>query len=406
MNIEQQLKIIKRGTVEVIPEVELEKKLQMSAKTGKPLRIKYGIDPTNIEVHIGHLVPIRKMREFQDMGHIGVIIIGDYTAQIGDPTGKDNTRPPLSKEQVKKNAERYMEQMYTVLDREKTEVHAQTEWFQDMSMSDVIKLMGKYTLAQFMAHDTFRHRWEKGLPLHLHEIMYPILQGYDSVAINADVELGATEQKFNILCGRDMQRFYGQKEQIAILSPILMGTCGVNKMSKSLGNYIAIFDTPKDKYGKTMSIPDHLIINYFQYATLLSSEEIKQIEIELASGINPKLVKQRLAREIVSLYHGVEESKKAEAEFDRIFARRDMPSETDVYELSEDNVWIVKLMTDAGLSASNGEARRLIKQGAVSIDNVKILDENMVWDFVEEKVLKVGKRRFLKIKKKSSTTNR
>ena len=397
MTIEEQLKIIKKGTEEIIPEDELVKKLKKSTKTGKPLRIKYGIDPTNYEVHIGHLVPIRKMRDFQDLGHIGVIIIGDYTAQIGDPTGRDTTRPPLTAEMVKQNAERYMEQLYTVLDKDRTEVHYQSEWFGPMTMSDVIKYMGKYTLAQFMAHDTFRKRWESGLPLHLHEIMYPILQGYDSVAINSDVELGAMEQKFNILNGREMQRFHDMEEQIAVLSPILMGTCGVNKMSKSLGNYIAVFDTPNDKYGKTMSIPDTLIMNYFNYATKISPDEIKSLEQDLKNGVNPKFIKQRLAREIVSLYHGDNIALECEEEFNKVFSQRDVPTEIEVYTPKEDNIWIVKLMTESGLTASNGEARRMIKQGAVSVDNEKITDENMTWDFKEEKVLKVGKRKFLRI---------
>lgn len=397
LSIEEQLKIIKKGVEEIIPEDELIKKLKKSEKTGKPLRIKYGIDPTNFEVHIGHLVPIRKMRELQDLGHIGVIIIGDYTAQIGDPTGRDESRPPLTAEKVKQNAEKYMEQLYTVLDKDKTEVHYQTEWFGSMSMSDVIKLMGKYTLAQFMAHDTFRRRWESGLPLHMHEIMYPILQGYDSVAINSDIELGATEQKFNILNGREMQRFFGMEEQIAILSPILMGTDGINKMSKSLGNYIAVFDTPNDKYGKVMSIPDSLIINYFNYATKVNSDEIEIIKKDIESGTNPKIIKQRLAREIVAIYHGEDAAQEAENEFNRVFSQKEIPTDIQEYILNENEIWIVKLLTDAGLTSSNGEARRMIKQGAVSIDNEKVTDENMMYQFTDSKVIKVGKRKFIKI---------
>ena len=397
MKIDEILKNIKKGTEEIIPEDELIKKLQKSEKTGKPLRIKYGIDPTNYEVHIGHLVPIRKMREFQDLGHIGVIIIGDYTAQIGDPTGRDESRPPLTADQVRQNAEKYMEQLYTVLDKDRTEVHYQTEWFSKLTLDDVLKLLGKYTVAQFMAHDTFRKRWDAGLPLHLHELMYPILQGYDSVAINADVELGATEQKFNILNGREMQKFYGQEQQIAILSPILMGTDGINKMSKSLGNYIAVFDTPNDKYGKVMSIPDALIINYFNYATMLTIDEIISIKRELENGVNPKIIKQSLAREIVGLYHGKEAAVEAEAEFARVFSQKEIPTEIESYTLKEKNIWIVKLLTDTGLTESNGEARRMIKQGAVSIDNAKITDENMVYDLVGEHVIKVGKRKFIKI---------
>ena len=397
MNIDEKLKMIQKGADEVISLNEMKKKLINSEKTGKPLRIKYGIDPTNYEVHIGHLVPIRKMREFQDMGHVGVIIIGDYTAQIGDPTGRDESRPPLTAEKVKQNAERYMDQLYTVLDKAKTEVHYQTEWFGQMNMSDVIKLMGKYTLAQFMAHDTFRRRWENNLPLYMHEIMYPILQGYDSVAINADVELGATEQKFNILNGREMQRLFGQEEQIALLSPILMGTDGKNKMSKSLNNYIAVFDSPNDKYGKVMSIPDDLIINYFNFATMLTPDQIETIKTELRSGMNPKIIKQQLAREIVGLYHGIEKAQEAEEEFNKIFSQRDIPTDIKDYTVAQDDVWIIKLLTESGLIESNSEARRMIRQGAVYLDNEKINDENMKLNFTGEKILKVGKRKFLRL---------
>jgi tyrosyl-tRNA synthetase len=400
MMIDDKINILKKGTDEIISIEQLKTKLISSEKTNTPLRIKYGIDPTNYEVHIGHLVPIRKMREFQDLGHIGVIIIGDYTAQIGDPTGRDETRPPLTAEQVKQNAQRYMEQLYTVLDKDKTEVHYQTEWFGSMSMSDVIKMMGKHTLAQFMAHDTFRRRWESNLPLYMHEIMYPILQGYDSVAIKSDVELGATEQKFNILFGREMQRIFGQPEQVAILSPILMGTDGKNKMSKSLGNYIAVFDTYHDKYGKVMSIPDDLILNYFEHATMVSPDEILHIKAEIETGsVNPKIVKQRLAREIVALYHGTQKADEAEAEFSRIFSQKDLPTQLEIYHLSEESIWIVKLLTDSGLATTNGEARRMLKQGAVYIDNEKVMDENLTLTISNDIIIKYGKRRFLKVTK-------
>ncbi|MDD3051296.1 MAG: tyrosine--tRNA ligase, partial [Candidatus Cloacimonetes bacterium] len=371
--------------------------LKKSEKTNTPLRIKYGIDPTGSEVHIGHLVPIRKMREFQDLGHTGVIIIGDFTAQIGDPTGRDESRPPLTTEQVKKNAEKYMDQMYTVLDRDKTEVRWQSEWFGDMGMADVLRVLSKFTLAQFMAHDTFRKRYENGLPLAMHEIMYPILQAYDSVAIKSDIELGATEQKFNILCGRDMQRFYGQPEQVALLSPILMGTDGINKMSKSMNNYIAVFDTPSDKYGKVMSIPDSLIINYFNYATTVHPEEIKEIESELKKeDTNPKFIKQRLAREIVALYHGKDAAKEADEEFNRVFSQKQIPTDIEEFYING-KTWIVKLLTESKLCSTSGEARRLIQQGAVSMNEEKINDVSYELEISEPVILKVGKRRFLKI---------
>ena len=395
MKFENEMKIIKKGVEEIISKNELIKKLTQSKESGKPLRIKYGIDPTGYDVHIGHLVPIRKMREFQDMGHTGVIIIGDFTAQIGDPTGKDESRPPLTKDKILKNAEKYMEQLYTVLDRDKTEVRMQTEWFGDMTMSDVLKLMGKFTLAQFMAHDTFRKRYENGQTLGLHEIMYPILQSYDSVAIEADIELGATEQKFNILAGRDMQKYFGQPQQIAILSPILMGTDGKEKMSKSLNNYIAVFDTPKEKYGKTMSIPDELIINYFNYATKVSPDEIEKIEKQLKNDeINPKIIKQRLAREIVSLYHGEDVAISAEDEFNLIFKKKDIPDDIPEFNISGATK-IIDILTQSKTCASGGEARRMIKQNAVSIDSKKITD--IFQEITEECVIKVGKRRFVKV---------
>jgi len=398
MKFVEEMKRIRQGVEEIIPESELLQKLEKSAKTGNPLRIKYGIDPTGSDVHIGHLVPIRKMRDFQDMGHIGVIIIGDFTAQIGDPTGRDESRPALTSQTVKKNAEKYMNQLYTVLDKDKTEVRWQTEWFGEMRMSDVLRLMSKWSLAQFMAHDTFRKRYEEGLSLGMHEIMYPILQSYDSVAIEADIELGATEQKFNILCGRDMQRYHGQEQQIAILSPILMGIDGINKMSKSLGNYIAVYDTPSDKYGKVMSIPDSLIINYFNYATKLGPDEVTEIEKELNSGaVNPKFIKQRLARQVVSMYHGEETAREAEENFNRVFSQKKLPDEMPEYTL-EDSIRITELLTSMGMCASNGEVKRLIKQKAISVDGEKVTD----FDFLVEGagIIKVGKRRFLKVIKK------
>jgi tyrosyl-tRNA synthetase len=395
----EELEIIKRGVEEIIPEEELKNKLTMAKQLGKPLRVKYGIDPTASDVHIGHLVPIRKMRELQDLGHIGVIIIGDFTAQIGDPTGRDTSRPPLTAEQVKKNAERYMEQLYTVLDRDKTEIRWQSEWFSGMTLIDVIKLLSKFTLAQFMCHETFRTRYEKGLPLAMHEIMYPVLQAYDSVAIEADIEFGATEQKFNILCGRDMQRYFDMEQQVAMLFPILTGTDGVNKMSKSLNNYIAVLDSPNDKYGKIMSIPDDLIMQYFKLATTVGEEELAEIERELAAGKNPKYIKQRLARNIVSFFHGEQQGEEAEKEFEKVFSQRDIPADLPVYECKNSPIWIVKLLTESKLCKSSGEARRMIKQKAVTVNSRKVEEESENIEIDDEVLVKVGKRRFLKVKK-------
>lgn len=398
MAFENEIKIISRGVEEIIPLDELKGKLAISAKEQRPLRIKYGIDPTGYDVHIGHLVPIRKMREFQDLGHTGVIIIGDFTAQIGDPTGRDESRPPLTHEQIKSNSEKYMEQLYTVLKPEQTEVRYQSEWFGAMGMSDVLKLMGKFTLAQFMAHDTFRKRYEQGLSLGMHEIMYPILQGYDSVAINSDVELGATEQKFNILCGRDMQKYYGMAQQVAVLSPILLGTDGVNKMGKSLNNYIAVFDPPNEKFGKVMSIPDSLIMNYFCYATTVDADELEAIKNELSGDINPMLIKKRLAREIVSLYHGNQAAVEAQEAFEKLFSNKEIPEDIPEYAISETSVKLVKLLTDSGLCAGSGEAKRLIQGGGVSLDGEKISSFDAVVELADGSVLRAGKRKFIKIK--------
>lgn len=399
MNLEKELKIIRKAVDEIIPEEDLVRKLLRSKETGKPLRIKFGIDPTGTDVHLGHLVPIRKMRDFQDLGHIGVIIIGDFTAQIGDPTGRDETRPPLSHQQVLSNAERFMEQLYTVLKQEQTEVRWQSEWFGKMTVEDVIKLMGNFTLAQFMAHDTFRTRYEQGLPLGLHELMYPLLQAYDSVAVQSDVELGATEQKFNILCGRDMQRFLGQEEQVAILTPLLIGLDGVNKMGKSLNNYIAVFDPPEEKFGKIMSIPDNLILNYYKYAAWADEEELEKVQKELESGTNPMILKKQLAHRIVAFYHGNKAADEAQRAFEKVFSQRELPDEMPEYKVNNSVMRITKLLTESGLCESGSEAKRLIQAGGVSIDGEKITSTDAEIEIEEGMVLRVGKRKFLRLRK-------
>ena len=399
MRFESELKVIRRAVDEIIPLEDMVAKLEKSAQTGTPLRIKFGIDPTGYDVHIGHLVPIRKMRDFQDLGHTGVIIIGDFTAQIGDPTGRDESRPPLTHEEILANSEKYMEQLYTVLKPEQTEVRYQSEWFGAMGMADVLKLMGKFTLAQFMAHDTFRTRFEQGLALGMHEIMYPILQGYDSVAIRSDVELGATEQKFNILCGRDMQRHFGQEQQVAVLSPILTGTDGVSKMSKSLNNYIAVFDPPTEKFGKVMSIPDELILNYFKYAADADEDLLNEVKSELAKGTNPMLLKKRLAREIVGFYHGETAANEAQSAFEQIFSKRELPEDMPEFAVSGEKIRISKLLLDSGLCASGGEAKRLIQGGGVTLDGEKVASPETEVEIADGLVLRAGKRKFLRLRK-------
>ncbi len=398
MAYEKELELISKCVEEIIPLSELQAKLEKSTKTGKPLRVKYGIDPTGFDIHIGHLVPIRKMRDFQDLGHTGVIIIGDFTAQIGDPTGRDESRPPLTHEQIKINSAKYMEQLFTILKPEQTEIRYQSEWFGGMGISDVLKILGKFTLAQFMAHDTFRNRYEQGLSLGMHEIMYPVLQAYDSVAIQSDVELGATEQKFNILCGRDMQRYYGMDQQVAVLSPILLGTDGVNKMGKSLNNYIAVFDPPDQKYGKVMSIPDSLILNYYNYATSYTPAQIKEVQEKLASGMNPMILKKRLAWEIVALYHGESEAQKAQEGFENLFSKGEIPEDIPEYELSAGSLRVVNLLVAAGLCATNGEAKRLIMGGGVSIDGEKVSAWDSGVELQSGMIVRAGKRKFARIK--------
>jgi tyrosyl-tRNA synthetase len=405
-DIAQQLEMIKRGADEVIPLDEMQRKLERSAATGRPLRIKYGIDPTSPDVHIGHLVPIHKMRIFQDLGHLAVLIIGDYTAQIGDPTGNDESRAALTAEQVRANAERYVEQLGAVLNlgEAKLEVHYQTEWFGPMTLQDILELQAKFTFAQMMAHDTFRRRYEQGLPLSLHELMYPVLQAYDSVAIRADVELGASEQKFNILCGRDLQRLVGQEPQVAILNPILVGTDGVNKMSKSLGNTIAIQDPPGEKFGKVMSIPDEIIANYYEFATTCSLEELADVRRKLETkSVNPRDLKFELARRIVARFHGDQAAQQAGDEFERVFKQKELPDEMpDVAlapsELDGGEIWIVRLIVVAGMAKTSSEARRLIEGGGVRLGDERVADVDMRWAPVDGTVLQVGKRRFARIR--------
>jgi len=398
-DIARQLEMIKRGADEVIPRDAMERKLRAAAKSKKPLRVKYGIDPTTPEVHIGHLVPVQKMRTFQDLGHVGVLIIGDYTAQIGDPTGLDESRAALGREEVRANAESYVEQLGSVLDLDRTEVHYQTEWFGGMALQDVIELMAKFTFAQMMAHDTFRRRYEEGLPLSLHELMYPVLQAYDSVAIRADVELGATEQKFNILLGRDLQRLVGQEPQVAILNPILIGTDGANKMSKSLGNTIAVGDPPGEQFGKVMSIPDEIIANYYEFATNCSLEELAEVRRKLDErSVNPRDLKFELARRIVARFHGDEAAAKAGHEFERVFKHKQKPEDIPEHHAPRgEQISIVSAMVTTGLVETNSEARRLIKQGAVRLDDNVIMDPYYKWPLTRQVVLQVGKRRFVYI---------
>lgn len=397
--LNRQLEILEFATVEVTPRDEFVKMLRHSIENNKPLRVKCGIDPTSTDVHVGHTVPYRKMRQFQDLGHIGVVIIGDYTAQIGDPTGKVESRPALTPEQTKENAKKYLEQVYTVLDKDKTEIRFQSEWFNDVGLVDIMKWAAQTTVAKLVSHDTFKNRLESGNSLGLHEMFYPVLQGMDSVYIKADVELGGSDQRFNVLMGRDYQKNAGLRPQAAILLPIITGTCGTQKMSKSLGNYIGILDEPFDKFGKVMSIPDNLMEEYILYASNYSIEEKNKMVAALKDGsIHPNEAKKQIASSVVSVFHGEEVGKQMREQFEAVFKKKQVPDDIDEFALNGE-MGIIDVLTKSGLLNSNGEVRRMIKQNAVSImDGDKITSAEFILnDSHKGQVIKVGKRKFLKL---------
>ena len=393
--------IIRRGTDEIIPEEELVKKLERSIKEKKPLRIKEGFDPTAPDIHLGHMVSIRKLRQFQQLGHQVIFLIGDFTGMIGDPTGRNEMRKHMTKEEVLKNAETYKEQIFKVLDPEKTIIDFNSRWHSKLLFEDVLVLTSKYTVARMLERDDFKKRMKACKPISIMEFLYPLVQAYDSVALKADVELGGTDQKFNLLVGRDIMSEYGLEPQVILTMPLLVGLDGIEKMSKSLGNYIGINEPPNEMFGKTMSIPDNLIYTYFELATDVPNEELTQIKKQLEDPrVNPRDLKARLAFEIMKIYHGEQAAQSAREEFERVFSQKQLPDDMPEFVLnkSEGKIWIVRLMASAGLVKTNAEARRLIQQGAVSIDGQKISDVNLEIEPKEDFVLKAGKRRFLKVK--------
>lgn len=398
MNAQQQFEIIKAGTVEIIQEEELLNKLKKSLEDGKPLVGKLGFDPSAPDLHLGHAVVLHKIKEFQDLGHDIVIIIGDFTGRIGDPTGRSETRKQLTDEEVMANAKTYQDQIFKILDKDKTKLVFNSKWLEKLNFVDVIELASKHTVARMLERDDFSKRFKDNYPISIHEFFYPLMQGYDSVEIKADVEFGATEQKFNLLMGRHLQKEYGQDSQVALTMPILIGLDGVQKMSKSLGNYIGINESPGEIYGKAMSLPDKLMIDYFKLATRIETKEIDIIEDNLEKGeSHPRDAKMRLARELVTLYYGKEEAVKAEKEFQRIFQQRDIPSDMPEVKVEENSVWIIRLLTQVGLVSTNSEARRLIKQGAVKINDQKILDSNKEIEVQDGDIIKVGKRKYTRV---------
>ena len=397
--VEEQLELIERGVVDCISREELKNKLARSAKTGKPLKIKAGFDPTAPDLHVGHTVLLQKMKHFQDLGHEVYFLIGDFTGFIGDPTGKSETRKPLTREDIAKNAETYKEQVFKILDPEKTKIAFNSEWLGKIDSFDMIRLASELTVARMLERDDFKKRFEGGRPISIHEFLYPLIQGYDSVAMEADVELGGTDQLFNLLVGRDLQRSRGQEPQIVLTMPLLEGLDGINKMSKSLGNYIGITDPANDIYGKTMSVTDELMFRYYELLSDLTSYEIEKLKQGLEQGtLHPKEIKQKLARELTARFHSEEEAVKAQQNFDNVFAKHDLPDDLPEFKLSSDEpVWLPKLMVDSGMVSSTSDGRRMIKQNAVSIDGEKVGDTNFAVEPAGDLILKVGKRRFCKV---------
>jgi tyrosyl-tRNA synthetase len=387
--------LLHRGVSEIVFEAELRKLLA----TGKPLRLKQGFDPSRPDIHLGHAVGLRKLRQFQDLGHQLVLIVGDWTAQIGDPSGQSATRTMLSAEQVRANALTYMDQFFKIVDKNRTEVRWQSEWYSGFNLADVIRLTSRFTVAQFLAREDFAKRHAAGQPIAITEMLYPLLQGYDSVVVKADVEFGGIDQKFNCLVARDVQEFSGQRPEQLFLMPLLVGTDGVHKMSKSLGNYVGITEPPADMYGKIMSIPDQLISDWFELVTDLADEEITLIKDQIAQQkMNPMVAKKQLARTLVAEFHGEGSAIEAEAAFTRVFQKRDLPEEIPDYVCTPGTTDLPLLMTQARLAKSKSEAKRLITQHAVELDGETVSSESIT--VKPGSLLKVGKRRFLRLVEK------
>ncbi len=394
----EQYEILTENAAEVITEYEFKKKLEKSVVENKPLRCKLGIDPSAPDLHLGHAVVLHKLRQFQELGHHIIIILGDFTGMIGDPTGRSEMRRQLSVDEVMANAKTYQEQIFNILDADKTEMVFNSEWLAKLNFADVIKLASTLTVARMMEREDFGKRYQDNVAIGIHEFFYPLMQGYDSIAINADIEFGATEQKFNLLMGRHLQREYGHEPQVAFTMPILVGTDGVQKMSKSLGNYVGITEEPDQIYGKIMSISDDLMPEYYRLATSLSTSEIDTILDQINNNsIHPRDAKMRLAREIVSLYHGHSKAEEAEKQFQQVFQKKEMPSEMDAFSFNAP-VGIVKVMVESGLAPSKSEARRLIEQNGVKIDGETVGSIDLELTEKKEQVIQVGKRRFARVK--------
>jgi len=401
MTIDEQLSYLRKGTVEIIREADLKAKLEKSAKTGKPLRIKLGADPTAPDIHLGHTVVIRKLRAFQELGHTVIFLIGDFTGLIGDPSGKSVTRPQLTRAEINANAETYKEQIFKLLDPDKTEIRFNSEWMDKLGSDGFIRLAAHVTVKQILERDDFAKRIKEERPVALHELLYPLTQAYDSVALEADVELGGTDQKFNLLLGRNLQREYNQESQVAMITPLLEGTDGVQKMSKSLGNYIGINEPAQEIFGKIMSISDEMMCRYYELCTDLTPADIQKLKATIDDGRNPRDIKVDLAKSVVADFHSREIAQQAEDEFVRRFRNKEVPDQIEEASLTADPAgWdLSQLLVSAGLTESKGEARRLIQQGGVSVDGEKQAVVNAHYSFAPGKsvLLKVGKRRFVRV---------
>ncbi|MGM1020759.1 MAG: tyrosine--tRNA ligase [Bacillota bacterium] len=402
--VERQLNVIQRGVAEIVPEDELKRKVIKSVVSGEPLQIKLGLDPSAPDIHIGHTVVMHKLRQFQELGHQVQLIIGDFTGKIGDPTGKSETRKQLTEEDVQRNAQTYKEQIFKILDPEKTKVYYNSHWLAPMSFADVVTLAAKVTVARMLERDDFTKRYQNGLPISIHEFFYPLMQGMDSVELRSDIELGGTDQKFNLLMGRTLQKEYGVEPQATIMLPLLEGLDGVQKMSKSLGNYIGVDEEPNEIYGKSMSVPDELMLKYFELATDLNNEELAELAEGIKNGsVHPRDAKMKLAGTLVRMYHGKEAEEAAKQHFVTVFQQRALPDDIEEFTLTADHledggIRVIQLLTHLGFAASNGEAKRSIQQGSVKINEEKWTDVNEAYTPQEGDIVQVGKRKFAKIK--------
>jgi len=399
--VAEQLALIKQGCHDIIREEELKARLEKAIATGKPLRVKAGFDPTAPDLHLGHTVLIQKLKHFQDLGHQVIFLIGDFTGLIGDPSGKSETRPPLTEEQVQANAATYERQIFKILDKDKTVIDFNSRWMKPMAAQDLIRLAARHTVARMLEREDFHKRYTSQTPISIHEFLYPLIQGYDSVALKADVELGGTDQTFNLLVGRDLQREYGQAPQVVITIPLLEGLDGVQKMSKSLGNYVGIDEPAGVMFGKIMSISDPLMLRYFELLTDITPGDLARLKEDLAQGRkHPRQVKEELALELVARYHGRNAAVEAAQEFAHIFREKGVPQEIEEVSLKVEgpNLWLPKVLVEAGLSAGTSEARRLITQGGVQVDGEKVTDDNIELAAGKSYLLKVGKRRFKRVK--------